>query len=205
MTLNPDLENNEQENMRGRILIRATQLFVANDYSAISMREIAEAVGISKAGLYYHFKDKEDLFITILKENLEEIGRIVAIAHQSAPDVYSRLHTMTNMVFQLPPQQRAIIRLASQEMGNINPQTRSAFNSIYHEKFIGQIETILQDGIDRGELRPNPTAVTCWILLGMMYPFFYPDSSRKEVSSDIIANQIVEIFFHGLGFSGITV
>jgi AcrR family transcriptional regulator len=202
MTLNPAFENNDPETMRDRILNHAAPLFIANGYTAISMREIAEAVGISKAGLYYHFKDKEDLFIAILKENLEEIGRIVSKARQSAPDTYTRLQTMTTWIFQQPPQQRAVIRLASQEMGNINPQTHSVFNTLYHDKFIGQIEAILQEGIDRGELRPNPPTVTCWILLGMMYPFFYPDPSRHDVPAEIIAEQIMQLFFFGAGIPG---
>lgn len=198
MTFNPALEDNDQETMRIRILNQATRLFVASGYSAISMREIAEAVGISKAGLYYHFKDKEDLFIAILKDNLTEIGRIVAESRQSASDAYTRIRTMITRIFDQPPQQRAVIRLASQEMGNINPQVRTQFNTLYHEEFIGQIESILQEGIDHSELRPNPPAITCWILLGMMYPFFYSDPSRKEQSSEIIADQIVQLFFDGL-------
>ena len=35
-----------------RIIEEATRLFVASGYTSISMREIAEAVGVSKAGLY---------------------------------------------------------------------------------------------------------------------------------------------------------
>jgi len=53
-----------------QILHEATRLFVDRGYHALSMREIAEAVGVSKAGLYYHFEDKEDLFLAILTNNL---------------------------------------------------------------------------------------------------------------------------------------
>ena len=59
-----------------RIMEEATRLFVTRGYHGISMREIAEAVGVSKAGLYYHFKDKEDLFIAILTTNLNQIDHI---------------------------------------------------------------------------------------------------------------------------------
>ncbi len=134
MTLNPALEMNEQETMRARIMNQAASLFVTRGYAGISMREIAEAVGVSKAGLYYHFKDKEDLFIDILKDNLEEIERIVTKAYQSSPDVFSRLRNMTIWIFQQPPQQRAVIRLASQEMGNINPKVRAEFQQSLSSK-----------------------------------------------------------------------
>ncbi len=47
---------------REKILEQARQLFASQGYRGLSMRQIAEVVGISKAGIYYHFKDKEDLF-----------------------------------------------------------------------------------------------------------------------------------------------
>jgi len=40
--------------------------FHHSGYSAISIREIAQSCGITKAGLYYHFKDKEALIIAIM-------------------------------------------------------------------------------------------------------------------------------------------
>ena len=46
---------------------------MAYGYNGISMREIAEAVGVSKAGLYYHFKDKEDVVWTAFRDIFQEL------------------------------------------------------------------------------------------------------------------------------------
>ncbi|HHJ06422.1 MAG TPA: TetR/AcrR family transcriptional regulator, partial [Anaerolineae bacterium] len=43
-------------NLQNRICNEATRLFVQEGYAGLSMRQLAEQVGISKAGLYYHFK-----------------------------------------------------------------------------------------------------------------------------------------------------
>ncbi len=67
----------EAHDITARIIEEATCLFVASGYRGISIREIAEAVGISKAGLYYHFRDKEDLFLAILTANLDAVERII--------------------------------------------------------------------------------------------------------------------------------
>jgi hypothetical protein len=44
---------------RAAILEAAKLLFMQDGFRGISMRQIAEAVGVTKAALYYHFKDKE--------------------------------------------------------------------------------------------------------------------------------------------------
>ena len=63
--------------MRDRILAEATRRFVIHGYNSISMREIAEACGIKKAALYYHFKGKEDLFLAILSRYLDEMDGLI--------------------------------------------------------------------------------------------------------------------------------
>jgi AcrR family transcriptional regulator len=52
---------------RARILDTAQDLFIDKGYEKISLREIAEAVGITKAALYYYFPTKEDLFKELVR------------------------------------------------------------------------------------------------------------------------------------------
>ena len=53
------------------ILGRARDLFLERGYSVISMQQIADAVGINKATLYHHFRDKDDLFTAVLGQELD--------------------------------------------------------------------------------------------------------------------------------------
>lgn len=53
---------------RGEILDAATTVFYRRGYDAGTMREIAEAVGVSEPALYRHFTGKEDLFEEIIKQ-----------------------------------------------------------------------------------------------------------------------------------------
>lgn len=52
--------------MREKILSVAAGLFACQGYSAVSMRHIAAAVGVTQANLYHYFKDKEDLIRSVL-------------------------------------------------------------------------------------------------------------------------------------------
>lgn len=49
-----------------RILAAAERCFCGRGYSATSLREIAEAAGVSKSLLHYHFQSKEHLFLEVL-------------------------------------------------------------------------------------------------------------------------------------------
>ncbi|MBN2460156.1 MAG: TetR/AcrR family transcriptional regulator [Candidatus Cloacimonetes bacterium] len=50
------------EDTKTKIIVTAMQLAFSNGYDYVSMKMIADAVNISKAGLYHHFTNKKDLF-----------------------------------------------------------------------------------------------------------------------------------------------
>lgn len=49
-----------------QILEEALKLFSVKGYDAVSVRDILRAVGIKESSLYYHFKNKQDIFDTIV-------------------------------------------------------------------------------------------------------------------------------------------
>ncbi len=184
--------------VRQRILDVATRLFVSEGYHGISMREIAEAAGVSKAGLYYHFHDKEALFLGVLTDNLERIERIIQGSCGRAVSTRERVSHLIHGIFSLEPERRAIIRLASQEVSHLHPETQRTFARLYQKKFVGQVAHMLEEGILNGELRRVDVKVATWTLLGMFYPLLYPVHQRQIAPTPEVIDQMLDIFFSGV-------
>ncbi|GAB4569082.1 MAG: TetR/AcrR family transcriptional regulator [Anaerolineae bacterium] len=185
--------------LRDRIVDAARELFVARGYIGISMREIAEAVGVSKAALYYHFRDKESLFLAVLFADLADLGRCVETARAASSQVEERVRAIAASILSLPPERRAIIRLVSQEMAQLSEDARRSFHGMYQDLFINPLGDVLAEGIARGELKPVDPGQLTWILLGMMYPFFYPAHAAELGDPMASVDLIVDVFFHGVG------
>lgn len=47
-------------------------LFIEKGYEGTSLADIAQEVGIKKQSIYSHFKNKDDLFLTIVKEAIDK-------------------------------------------------------------------------------------------------------------------------------------
>ncbi|GII57400.1 TetR family transcriptional regulator [Planotetraspora thailandica] len=71
-----------QTNTRTRIQDVAIKLFTEQGYEATSLREIAEALGVTKAALYYHFKTKEDIVASLFEDRLDSVHGLVAWAKE---------------------------------------------------------------------------------------------------------------------------
>lgn len=63
----------EEELSRERILQEARALFALHGYSNLTMRSIAKALGYSHGALYYHFKDKAELFYALVVEDFNAL------------------------------------------------------------------------------------------------------------------------------------
>ena len=57
---------------RDAILDTSAKLFSQHGYKEVSIRDIAQACGMTNAALYYHFKNKEDLFLAMLERDHEK-------------------------------------------------------------------------------------------------------------------------------------
>ncbi len=203
----------ETADSRAAILDAAKRLFMQDGYRGISMRQIAEAVGVTKAALYYHFHDKEDLFIAIVEQYLLEmsalIDQVTALGSGAAGSgaagsgaagagAREQVSELVRRILAQPPEQRSIIRLASQELGNIHPHHRARFLALYHDRFVGRITALLQMGMSRGELRTMDPNVATWSLLGMMYPYFHPTPPTQSAPTPALIDQLLQIYFDGM-------
>src|ERR1700753_2147452 len=70
---------------RERALAVALDLFSREGYDAVSMREVAEELGVSKAALYHHFTSKEEIARELIGGYLTAVDELVSWANASAP------------------------------------------------------------------------------------------------------------------------
>jgi AcrR family transcriptional regulator len=64
-------------NRRNEIILGANTLFHNQGYNLTSTKDIASRINISEAALYYHFKNKRDLFQEVMKHNLTDSKQIL--------------------------------------------------------------------------------------------------------------------------------
>lgn len=183
--------------MRQQILAAANKLLMLQGYSGLAMRQIADEVGVSKAALYYHFKDKEQLFLQILNGYLEKIAQMLNRIEAQTPDSRERIRLMIDGILSHPAEQRAVIRLAMQESAHLSPAGRQSLMADYNRLFLTRIQAILDTGVARGELRPLSPQVATWALLGMLTPYFYPPPLGPPPTPEIISD-LQTLFLQGL-------
>ena len=155
-----------------RILQVALKLFAQNGFEGTRMEKIAAEVGINKASLYFHFKSKEEIFLelfhNIINNYRSKMKQIVANTKGlSTKERFIAIYQnyleynlnnpemeFWNRVYYLPPS------MVSQEVIQTTLETK--------DEFISSLSQIMEDGIRSKELRasnPQHMAMTFYYLI----------------------------------------
>jgi AcrR family transcriptional regulator len=81
-------------NTRQRIQDVALELFAEHGYEKTSLREIAERLDVTKAALYYHFKTKEDIVISLFQDLVRPIDELITWAQEQPRTLETKREVM---------------------------------------------------------------------------------------------------------------
>ena len=189
---------NSETGLPDQIITTAKNLFIQKGYFGLSMREISDALGVSKAALYYYFKDKEQLFLAILRLYLNDMDVLLVDILQRPLSCKEQIRLFIEHILTQPAEQRATIRLFMQEISHLSPESRHEFDTLYNEKFIGKLKSIIQAGMRTGEFREMSSDLAVWALLGIMFPYFYPMRAGDAVLPIETINEVTSIYLRGI-------
>jgi AcrR family transcriptional regulator len=80
------------EQLREEILVAAERLLIeTNDESALSIRAIASAVGVTPPSIYLHFADRTDTVFAVCERQAEQVDQVMAAAAKAGTDPWDRI------------------------------------------------------------------------------------------------------------------
>jgi TetR/AcrR family transcriptional regulator, mexJK operon transcriptional repressor len=85
---------------RARILAVARAAFIERGYADVSMQEIADAAGLTKAAIYYHFADKEQLFNQVFLDEVDRLYSGVEAQLAPGPPLRDQLERVARYAFE---------------------------------------------------------------------------------------------------------
>jgi AcrR family transcriptional regulator len=154
------------QTVRQRLLDRATELFARKGYASTTVREIVAAAGVTKPVLYYYFRNKEGLYLELMKEAWSRFDTILESIPNKAGRVREKIIRLFDLVFCLVLEQLEVARVAySIYYGP--PQGAPFFDfDAFHLKFHKVINTLVEEGIRTAELRPGDAMEMTWAVIG---------------------------------------
>ncbi len=181
------------------ILRQAEQLFARHGYDGTSMHDIAQACHLTKANLYYYFKDKEALYVEVLEADMVTLIRALDEASEQGATCREKISDITRVFMQLLTDKDTLILMTIRSFSGLEHEIRGLV-SRYRTELVRPIERALEEGIQRGEVIEMDPRTAAMALIGMMSIYLAPPllGMPMESMGQEIAPRLVQFYFDGI-------
>ena len=118
-TAAPHHDARTRTDTRARIQQIAVELFTEHGYEGTSLREIAERLGVTKAALYYHFKSKEDIILSLVLDYQAQIDALIAWSRERPGNAETRREILTRYMH-IVAERSQVFRMLHQNQAALN-------------------------------------------------------------------------------------
>ncbi|MFD3517818.1 TetR/AcrR family transcriptional regulator [Streptomyces sp. NPDC058657] len=172
---------------RQRIQDVALEMFAERGYEKTSLREIAEKLDVTKAALYYHFKTKEDILVSLFEDLTRPMDELIEWAQGQPRTLETRTELLVRYSAALN-EAAPLFRFMQENQGTV--RDLSVGNG-FKERMISMVDVMKEPGA------PLVDQVRCISALFTMHAGMFalkdiegdPEEKRKavlEVAIDLV-------------------
>jgi TetR/AcrR family transcriptional regulator, cholesterol catabolism regulator len=186
---------------RAQILQKAEELIAHGGFQDMTMDSIAEALDVSKSGLYHYFRHKDDLLYAIRRENLtfliaDQRERLNS-GRPYVEVVKEILYGGIKIVSNSPAKFRAIYELKMK-----TTTEREAEISALEREYFHLLVATVQGAIDEGNLRPVDPRLVTQAILSLTNHLQYWYKAPGRLSPRAVADAYWDMLFTGISADG---
>lgn len=191
----------DRKDTASEILKAARQLFYEKSYEAASTREISARVGISKAALYHHFRNKEEILFRICLEAADELvgnmRRAIARNMASGKPLKEQLTDILIEYLRTYLKNENFNKILFHDMEYL-PEDKKRIILDREKENVHQLRAFLISLMDQGLIRRiNPTVMTFSLISSLHWLYFWYNP-EGPLSLEDVAQEIADLFLHGM-------
>ena len=191
---------------RSAVLKAARTVFARRGFEGASTREVAEVAGVNNAMIYYHFKDKNELYRSVLARSFAEFDRIWEHPVFDDPAAPSRqkIRTYVDGFIRFQHANDDIRRIMSMEFSScsVNSQWLADNHFICGYE---RLAALLREAMRKRELRRMDLSLAVSCLVGMVIHSFtvrplaeHIIGKKLDLSVTTFGSFVTDMFFDGL-------
>ena len=181
-----------------RILERAARLIFEKGYEGTSMQDIADACGLTKAGLYHHVATKEALLIAIMEYGMDLFEEVVLARVEHIRDPLERLRQTMAYNFELVTHDSSKeVTIILHEHQTLTGVAQKKINA-RKKRYVRFLEDAFKEGIAAGQIRNVDPTIASFSFLGSVlwsYKWYRPEG---RITPQQLSDGTIDLFFNGL-------
>ncbi|HLD11318.1 MAG TPA: TetR/AcrR family transcriptional regulator [Patescibacteria group bacterium] len=176
---------------REKILFEAGKLFSQRGYFAVSMEDIAQSVGVTKATLYHHFRSKEDICRELVSSACEELKKRIQVRLHKDKNPINALFGVVLTMLDVALERPEILLMNSLEM--VSDDRTPVVQ--YMVNLRTEILRFLRDVLVKLDVTQKRTSRYAFELAEFLIGLVFSPITQQRQESKITAKRIVRFLF----------
>lgn len=194
----PPTDVTQTDETRTRIAQEAIRLFASQGFDGTSVREIAEASGVTKPVVYYHYGSKDQLCVAVIEECYKRFRIYLESVAPSRGTFRERLRDLVQVHFDYFVREESSARMLYAAAFAPQRHTPEVDFEELERPHLEMLGGLIQDGIASGEVRPVQVDKAALLLMGMMNIHLEALVVVGQLPTEHEVEQIVSIFTDGV-------
>ncbi len=195
-----------QADTRAAVLKAARTVFSRKGFEGASMREVAGLARVNNAMIYYHFRDKDELYRAVLGDSFAPFGRIWDHeVFRSTATARTKIRKFIEEFIRFQHANEELRRIMSMEFAVCSGNYKWLADNFFSHSY-DKLARLMREGMRNGELRRFDPAFAIPALVGMIIHSFILRPIAERVTGKRLNLTVARfgafvtaMFFDGLG------
>jgi len=191
------IKSSKSNTRKDVIISKAARLFREKGYSATSMRDLAEHVGVEAASLYNHIKSKAEILQEICFKTANQFMNHITEVEVSDQKSLAKIEAILRFHIRQIITQYEEVYVMDREWKHLTDPYLSNMQS-QRRSYRQRIATIIEEGIRKGEIKNIDAPTVVLIMLHAVSGIESWHRSVKRISGEMLEDNMVMILVEGL-------
>ncbi|MBF0695350.1 MAG: TetR family transcriptional regulator [Flavobacterium sp.] len=182
---------------KNEIVAISAKLFKEKGYSAVTMRDIAQALNIKAASLYNHIKSKQEILALIIIAIAEEYTNTINLIVTSEASTIEMLDRVIKLHIDITERNPDALASLNNDWMHLPTAELREFLSMrdeYEERF----RQIIKNGISKGEIKNVESEVIIFSMLSTLRTLYLWYGKKKNFNAKTLRRDLRDILLKGI-------
>jgi len=175
----------------------ASQLFKERGYSAVSMRDIAQEIGMKAASLYNHIESKQEILSLLILELARKFTSGMAEVMETKISPLQKIEKLIQLHIDITVNYSEALAALNNDWMHLEGKDLEEFTHM-REEYEQNFRNIIKEGISLGQLQPRHPEVILFSILSTLRTLYLWYQKRGKLDVNVLKKDMVAVLLRGI-------
>lgn len=179
------------------IVTKASRLFKEKGYSAVSVRDIAQEMGMKAASLYNHIESKQEILSILVLDLARDFTCGIASVRESNISPLEKIEQIIELHIDITVNNSEALAALNNDWMHLEGEDLIDFVKM-REDYEEDFRKIIKEGVEQGQIQPRHPEVILFSILSTLRTLYLWYQKRGKLDVNVLKKDMVAVLLRGI-------